>query len=238
MGEFRSYLRESKMLSVSFVAVLPLLAAYELGLVLTKSRVEVHAGALMRRMLGVLGGMDGYLALTAAVAITFFVALVVKVRGPAKSFGLYGAMIFEGAVYGALLSPVVFWIKRSLHMLAAGAGEGDLGIQMLLGVGAGAWEELVFRLLLLGGFLWLTVKVLSGKRLIFTIVGVLLSSMAFSAFHHVGTHAEVFSPGIFIYRLLAGVLLAVIFLRRGLGVAVYTHAIYNVGVLVLSNMGD
>jgi hypothetical protein len=233
MGEFRSYLKDSRSLSVSLVAVLPLLALYELGLILTGSRVEVYAGSLTKRMLGVLG-MEAYLALTAAVTLTFFLALLIKARGPARDFRLYGAMILEAMLYGAVLAPAVFWIERGLGVLAAGGNSGELGIRLLLGVGAGVWEELVFRLLLLGGFLWITVRVFSGNRLVFTVLGLLLSSAAFSAFHHLGAYAEPFRAWIFLYRLLAGAVLGGIFLFRGLGICVYTHAFYNVGHLLLA----
>lgn len=235
MGEFRTYLQQSKAVSVGLVAVLPLLALYELALILLGSGVEVHAGALMKQMLAVLGGMGAYLALTCAVTICFFFALVIKYRGPARSFRLYGTMILEGALYAALLAPVVFWIESGFGTLAAGAGErGELGIRLLLGAGAGVWEELLFRFFILGGGLWLTVKVLSGNRIVFGILMLLLSSFAFSGLHHLGAHADPFRTAIFLYRFLAGLLLGGIFLVRGLGVCVYTHALYNVLTLVIS----
>lgn len=233
MGEFRTYLSQSKAISVGLVAVLPLLAIYELGLIAVGSGVEVHAGALMKRMLAVLGGMGPYLALTCAVTISFFLALVIKYRGEARSFRLYGTLILESALYALLLAPVVFWIESGFGTLAAGVGKGgDLGIRLLLGAGAGVWEELLFRLLILGGGLWLTVVVLNGNRVIFGILLLLLSSLTFSALHHIGAHADPFESGIFLYRFLAGLLLGGIFLVRGLGVCVYTHALYNVLTLV------
>ena len=48
---------------------------------------------------------------------------------------------------------------------------------------------------------------------------------------------EPFTTPVFLFRFLAGVSLAALFVFRGLGVCVYTHAFYNVGLL-LAGAGD
>ena len=51
----------------------------------------------------------------------------------------------------------------------------------------------------------------------------LLSSLAFSAFHYLGPFGDTFTFNSFTFRFLAGVLLGAIYLSRGLAVSVYTH---------------
>jgi len=88
-----------------------------------------------------------------------------------------------------------------------------------------------FRLLLIGGGALLLGKVfLWGRR---PCVGVMLviSSLLFAAAHHAGPLGEPFESYSFLYRAVCGLLLGVVFLTRGLGVAAWTHAVYNALVL-------
>ncbi|MHC4859651.1 MAG: CPBP family glutamic-type intramembrane protease [Planctomycetota bacterium] len=212
---------------MSLVAILPLLAVYELGLILMRSRVENHAGLLVKRMIGLLG-LDAYLVLTAAVALAFVIALAKKHRGPSRNFGLYGLILLESIVYAALLGPAVYLVGVKL---SASPDASDVVLRALLYVGAGVWEELVFRLLLLGGFVYVATRGFGGNGAVFAALGVLLSSLAFAAFHHLGPMGEPFVSSRFLFRTLAGMALAALFVFRGLGVCVYTHAFYNVGLL-------
>jgi hypothetical protein len=112
------------------------------------------------------------------------------------------------------------------------AGNGKL-LTLLLYVGAGVWEEIVFRFALMGGLIWLFVRVLGGNRTVFTAISVLVAALAFSAFHHLGPLGDPFDARVFVFRTLAGVALGLIYLLRGLGICVYTHAFYNVALLLL-----
>ncbi|MEN8151838.1 MAG: CPBP family intramembrane glutamic endopeptidase [Planctomycetota bacterium] len=220
---------------MGLVASLPLLALYEIGILLTGSPVENHVSALVKRMIAVLGG-NAYLIVTAAVAGLFVIALIAKRRGPAHDFHNYLVIIVEAGVYAVLLGAGIYMIGVPL---AAGLfQDGDrtqefLGLAILY-MGAGVWEELFFRLVLLGGFLFFTVRHLGGHPMVFSIVGLLLSSAAFSAIHHLGNMGEPFVSGVFLFRMMAGLILGVLYLSRGLGVCVYTHAFYNVGLLLIS----
>jgi hypothetical protein len=65
------------------------------------------------------------------------------------------------------------------------------------------------------------------------VAAVLLSSVIFSAFHYRPIGYDEFQLWSFSYRVLAGIVFAVLFAARGFAVAAYTHAIYDVFVLVL-----
>ncbi|MCU0724546.1 MAG: CPBP family intramembrane metalloprotease [Planctomycetes bacterium] len=226
----RGYLKPSRTLSVSLVSVLPLLAAYEVGLLLSGATVENHAGLLVKRMIRHLG-FNVYAALTAAVSLAFIIALVSKLKGPERDFGGYPLIILEGALYGMMLGP---FTDRLLDLWAALATPaGGRGTRFLLYMGAGVWEELVFRFALLGGLLWLSTKAMRGHPAVFGTLAVLLSAFVFAAFHHTGTWAEPLTARVFAFRLLAGGALGAIYLARGLGVCVYTHAFHNFWLLIL-----
>lgn len=93
-------------------------------------------------------------------------------------------------------------------------------------LGAGVYEEAVFRLLLLPACygllrLMLVPGVLAG---VLAITG---SSLLFSMAHHVGAPGETFTWYAFVFRWFAGVYFAWAFVVRGFGVAVGTHVLYD-----------
>jgi membrane protease YdiL (CAAX protease family) len=64
------------------------------------------------------------------------------------------------------------------------------------------------------------------------LVALLISSFLFSAIHYVGEMADPFTVFSFVYRFLAGMLFAGLYAARSFAVAVWTHALYDVLVLV------
>jgi membrane protease YdiL (CAAX protease family) len=103
-------------------------------------------------------------------------------------------------------------------------------------VGAGIYEEVLFRLLLLPA----TVAVLKHSPLSKTWVmpvAVLATSLIFSAAHHAGPSGEPWDLFRFCFRAVAGVLFAVLFIVRGFGITVGSHALYDllVGVLLIDS---
>jgi len=111
--------------------------------------------------------------------------------------------------------------------------------------GGAAYEEITFRIGLLSlTFLGVT-SILAffgaperGARHAARVVAVLVSSLAFAAFHlaafnaWLGVGGEPFIPAVFAWRSLAGVQLAVLFLWRGPGVAAWTHGLFDFGLLL------
>ena len=61
-----------------------------------------------------------------------------------------------------------------------------------------------------------------------TAIAVLVSSLAFALYHHLGAYGEPLVAGRFVFRLLAGTILGVLFATRGLAVVVYMHVFYDV----------
>ncbi|MHC5060925.1 MAG: CPBP family glutamic-type intramembrane protease [Planctomycetota bacterium] len=105
---------------------------------------------------------------------------------------------------------------------------------IITGIGAGIYEELVFRLILICLLLLMLEDFLGMNRPKSIILAVLISAVLFSAHHHIffvngrlGA-GEIFSVGRFIFRALAGVYFAVLFAVRGFGITAGTHAFYNI----------
>ncbi len=104
------------------------------------------------------------------------------------------------------------------------------GVGVVVSAGAGLHEEFVFRLIGVGAIarLWLGPEWRRQlPRLLFIIA---VSSILFAAVHHV---FEPFLLERFIYRAIAGAVFAGLFLARGFAVAAWTHALYDVWVIVI-----
>ena len=96
-------------------------------------------------------------------------------------------------------------------------------------LGAGVYEEMLFRLMLLPPLAAIAWR-LGAKRGVRLVAAVILTSLVFSAAHYVGPHGEAYDSFSFAFRFVAGAMFAVLFVSRGFGVAAGTHALYDVFV--------
>jgi hypothetical protein len=101
------------------------------------------------------------------------------------------------------------------------------GIQdFVLFCGAGVYEELVFRVLLLGLLMLVLTKLLHLEHAYAAAWAVILGAFIFSGFHHIG--GEPFALGPFLQRVFAGVYFAAIYVNRSFGIAAASHALYDI----------
>jgi hypothetical protein len=119
-----------------------------------------------------------------------------------------------------------------------------LMVDIVTGIGAGIYEELIFRLILVCLLMMLFQDLLGLQKNNAIFMSVLISAVLFSAHHHFffadgrfyGPDSGVvdsFTVGKFIFRTLAGVYFAVLYAVRGFGIAAGTHAFYNILAAVL-----
>ncbi len=99
-------------------------------------------------------------------------------------------------------------------------------------IGAGVYEELLFRLMLLPAVAWLLKQFgLSTGQAVWAAV--LVTSVCFSLAHHIGPEGETFDERAFLFRFMAGCFFSVLFAYRGFGIAAGTHAMYDILVSVV-----
>jgi membrane protease YdiL (CAAX protease family) len=99
---------------------------------------------------------------------------------------------------------------------------------LVLYCGAGIYEELVFRGLLLGGLLLLFTKGLHIDRVPAAVCAALLAALTFAFFHYIGPEGDPFTLAGFVYRTLGGLYFSALFTVRGFGVAAACHAYYDI----------
>lgn len=234
----QSYLKESRELSTSLILVFPLFVIYQLGLLATggvRNGVDFMTNTLM-----MLAGYDfwNYFLLN-LVLLALFSAGVFWMR---KKGGfdprLWPKVWVESSVYAFFFGAAVIGVMQFVGLdalLASGtnAPTPTAFSNLIMSVGAGLYEEIVFRLFLMGGLFWLGGRALKMPVWLAAISAVLISSLAFSGVHYIGNMGDAFELGSFFFRFIAGAMLAVIFYLRGFAVAAYTHAFYDIIVLVL-----
>ena len=121
----------------------------------------------------------------------------------------------------------------SLSAAAAGNGRSILA-DIVTGIGAGIYEELIFRLIFISLLLILFQDILQLGYKRSMIISVLISAAMFSAHHHlVFLNGQLalsapFNWTEFGFRTIAGVYFAALFAIRGFGITAGTHAFYDI----------
>lgn len=233
--------RDPRNLLTSLVLVFPLFLVYQIGVLFT---LPVLNGAdfltvFLFRNLGLSSGT--YLAYTFAVAVAFVVAVAVLRHKQRFDPQLIVPVLVESAIYALTMgSLIVFVMTRALGIspqLAGGGGgfvaQQGFGTRIVMSLGAGVYEETVFRLGILTGLTVLFERVIGLRRWIAFTLGLLLSAVLFSAMHHIPPYGDPLHAGIFIFRVLAGICFGLLYWYRGFAIAVYTHALYDLYVFLL-----
>jgi membrane protease YdiL (CAAX protease family) len=229
------------------VFILPLLAAYEGGVLwLGSAQPETlrnGADTWMRWALEGVGLTQMYWA--PALLAVFLAGWSWLRRGdrPKDGLSLWIGMTIESGAFAlglwGISKGLVPLLDRLGIKLAAGADVDPVFAQVVSFLGAGIYEEVLFRLLLFSGLVWAMCYVEVDRTLALTVAA-LASATLFSTAHHLGPNGEPFDGYIFLFRTLAGLYFTVIYQLRGFGIAVGAHAFYDVlvGVLVPSAAGS
>jgi membrane protease YdiL (CAAX protease family) len=228
---------DPKNLLTSLVLVFPLFLVYQVGVLFTLPMLNGadFLTVFLFRNLGLTSG--AYLAYTAVVAVGFAVAVALLRRKQRFDPRLIIPVVVESAIYALTMgSLIVFVMTKVLHVsprLAGGVAAQGFGTRFVMSLGAGVWEETIFRLGIMTGVAVLLERVLGLGRWVAVAIALLVSSVLFSAMHHIPPYGDPLQLGVFVFRVLAGCFFGLIFWSRGFAVAVYTHALYDIYVLLV-----
>jgi Type II CAAX prenyl endopeptidase Rce1-like len=103
---------------------------------------------------------------------------------------------------------------------------------LMLSLGAGIYEELLFRVVLVGLLAWGATKVLGWRPLAAGVVATVIGALIFSAFHYIGPYGDPWDVYSFVFRTIAGLFFSGLYLLRGFGITAWTHALYDVFLLL------
>jgi membrane protease YdiL (CAAX protease family) len=229
------------------VFLLPLLAAYEIGIVwlggVQTAALRNGADTWFRWGLGALGLDHLYVAPALVLCGLIGWTWVRRADRPDDLFNNLVGMAVESGLFAVGLWAVSrglapFLDRLGIH-LATRQQAGPVPprtealAQVLTFVGAGIYEEAIFRLGLYSVLYWVLKKISLFPLLPFLLAAA-VSAVLFAAAHHMGPHGEKFDGYVFLFRAVAGVYFAFVYQLRGFGIAVGAHAGYDVlvGALV------
>ena len=229
-----SYLLKSRTSFYSFLFTLPLFFLYEVNILFLSwdDILVVRNGAdfLMRNILESFDIYGLY-----GLGLVFFLGLLVTyiffIKEDQKqevNVNFLFIMLAESMLWSVVL---YFLLFKFMVLLMNPVGKTILQ-QVTLAIGAGIYEEFLFRVLLIAGLSGILGFVFMWDKTFKNIIAVVLSGGIFSAFHFMGEYGDFFSMELFLIRFIAGLILGVLYMYRGFGITAYTHSIYDLIVLI------
>ncbi|MGH7700049.1 MAG: CPBP family glutamic-type intramembrane protease [Gemmatimonadales bacterium] len=236
-----TYWKDSRAPRHSLLLALPLVIGYEgLAVALAEPGGGIRNGAdvLLRALFTAVAGPYGHVAFWVCLIGAGLWLVGRDLRRGGVRAGVLALMLLESAalalVVGALVAALTATLLRPLA-LAAGlqAAQLDWPTRLMVSLGAGLYEELVFRVLLVSLLAFVVSRVLGLGPLAAGAAAALGGAFIFSAFHYVGPYADRLTLYSFTFRFLAGLFFSALYLLRGFGITAWTHALYDVFLLVI-----
>ena len=230
---------------VDLCLTLPVFVLYHLGVVQlgVRNGTDLVTGPLFRVAEG---NVYAYFGITLGLGLAFGLVFFVLGRGQGFRLSKLLQIMLEGVVYAVVMRIGAAYLVGRLF---AGPMDGhDPYRGLIMSLGAGFYEELAFRVVLFGliakGLVWIFTRQrvsMVGKsptgmsfRAMLIIFGwSLVAASVFSGVHYIGSLGDKFLLTTFVFRLVLGLALSLIYVTRGFAAAVWAHALYDIWVLVL-----
>jgi len=231
VSALHQYLNSSKSLHYSLILTLPVLAIYEVGiLILFKDsffELRNSGEILLRSLFDSLGLTDPYIV--SGILLCLFAIVMIRGYKIEKKPGIHADyivyMLLESMFWGSIIF-IALQLFTQLPLQIITMEEKLSNIN--LAIGAGIFEELIFRLVVIGAILIILERGFSLDTPVAVPAAIILSAVVFAAFH---LFMEVYSFPIFSQRVVGGILLGSLYYTRGYGISVYAHIVYNLLIL-------
>lgn len=216
--------------------LLPAIAIYEVGTLLV-ARVAVEGQGPIIKVIAARSllrgffepfGVTGYFLPGLVVVVVLLVWHFVRRDPVGWHPRMYGLMWLESAGWAALLFAIMAILVPRLAAAAGGVRIEDATVteRLVFSFGAGIYEELLFRVIGIALLHTILVDGLALPRKPGAVLTVGLSALAFALYHF--SEANPFTWNRFFQYSLAGVAFSLLYVWRGFGIAVGTHALYDV----------
>lgn len=219
--------------------LVPLIVAYEGGVLAlggaNPESLRNGADNWLRCGLATLGLSFFWLPPVVLVSVLFLWTIRRWLDRPRDLLGVLTGMVIESVAFALGL-----WaVSRALPPLmesfgiemALPAGTEPALQQIITYLGAGIYEEAVFRLVLFTALAAILRRLDLGGP-VSALLAALASATLFSLAHHLGPYGQPYSNYLFLFRVAAGLYFAILFWLRGFGIAVGSHACYNVMISI------
>jgi len=228
----------------------PVLLIYELALPyvgvdqLNNIATDIYARRLLHRFFETLG-VTAFFHLPALIVVVVLFCWHLA-RHDRWDFRprLYAGMWCESLVLALPLFVFQMVLLRN-GVLCAMAGElasvtapvSSWAAELVFAIGAGIYEELLFRLIAISLLHMVLIDVLALPKRPATVAVIGLSAIMFGLYHFPSYNVLAWDAaqwGRFVFYTGAGVYLAILFVLRGFGIVAATHAVYDVLVVLLA----
>ena len=242
----RTYWQASRAPRYSVLFALPLLIIYQILAALAPvgpGGMSVRNGAdviLQSIFLWLAGAWGPRLFMLCLIGVgAWLIARDVRTHPGKLTPSVLGGMLLEsiclslvfGVVVGSLTAAVLDTPPPPMT-LAFSAQRMSRWTMLMLSLGAGIYEELLFRVVLVGLLAWGTNTLLGVRPLVAGVVATVLGALIFSAFHYIGPYGDRLEVYSFVFRTIAGLFFSGLYLLRGFGITAWTHALYDVFLLL------
>src|SRR5580765_2711677 len=226
------YFQRAEMPLASLLFILPMIVLYELGTRYIsyanhQGEQRIIAFNLLQQFFGFFGATGRYLPALAVVGILMTWHIARHDPWEAR-WGTVAGMLLESFVLAVPLILMGFAAARYWSLSASRLAPSSL---IVLSIGAGIYEELVFRLMALTILHLLLIDLFAMKKGWAYLVMVLSSSILFAGYHYLGSERFVWQT--FAFRTAAGLYFGAIFVFRGFGITAGSHAAYDVLIVLL-----
>jgi hypothetical protein len=210
---------------------LPIFLAYHLGVAFLPMRnaadvVTTELRALANQSMLLYAGLT--LGIGAVLVFVLFSLGQRKALDPRR----FALVAIEGTLYAVLMRTGSEYVVGKLP-LGPLSSMGPFP-SVVMALGAGFYEEIAFRVTIFGVVSYLAGKVIASKVSVFIVrvFWALVVAALFSGWHYLGPSGDKFELESFVFRAVCGLMLTTIYAFRGFAPAVWTHAIYDLWVMV------
>jgi hypothetical protein len=238
-----SYWQRSRAPRYSLLFALPLLVFYQvLAVLLTHGTRSVRNGAdaiLQGLFIAIAGSWGPLLFMVCLIGGGLWIVVRdLRAHGMRLRVGVFAGMLAESILlallFGFLVGGVTSGLLGLLQTLAlAPARQLDWWTRVMVSLGAGIYEELLFRVLLVGALAAAARALLGWRPVPAGVAATLAGAAIFSAFHYLGPYGDRLQLYSFVFRMVAGLFFSGLYLARGFGITACTHALYDVALLLV-----
>jgi hypothetical protein len=227
-----SYSQQTHRPLVCLIFIAPLLLFFQIGAMFC--RTSLLAPEDLGRLLGYFGATAPYLPPLFILAVLFSQHLLKKDDWHLRPTVLAG-MVGESMIWTI---PLIALNMMASHLELAAttvrSNTAHVFQETLVAVGAGIYEEFIFRLVLVIAAILIFVDVFGLNKKATAVAAIVVGAFLFSLYHF---PADQWGSGMpfpwadFLFRAAAGVYLGGLFILRGFGLAVGTHTFFNLYVI-------
>ncbi|MDZ7691557.1 MAG: CPBP family intramembrane glutamic endopeptidase [Balneolaceae bacterium] len=236
LSSVKTDLNSTNTLLYSYLISLPLLLLYEVLIFISQpdseQMVRISVDVWIKSLFAQFGQDVMSITLILVALLGIFILYRERNKLSSLNFSYFLAMLAEALIYAYLLALLISQtLEALLQMVQVSPVESLTTLQQLaLSLGAGLYEELFFRVILVSLLIFLF-KYLFSKKWMAITAAVLLAAAIFSMVHYIGVMGDPFTFNSFLFRFLFGLALNGIYVWRGFGMAAWTHALYDILVV-------